>query len=164
MSSMHPLRKSLVLGGVCALLASCSWDPAAHQSTRHQHLAGRPGGSREQNHNPPEIEYLLVLDSNGKPRTSFHAGASVRVRLEVYSVAPDLGTVRTNWQIDRAGHTVRRWSLVGGFTGPTRGNLFRLTQSDQPAPNVGSGTYSVTARLAVQGATLSRSAQFFVRR
>ncbi|HZU14406.1 MAG TPA: hypothetical protein VFB58_16320 [Chloroflexota bacterium] len=114
--------------------------------------------------NPPQIEYLLILNSQGKPRTAFHPGGMVKARLEVYSVARTLSGVRTHWRITSEGHTVRDWSVTGGFNGPSRGHLFRMVQEDRLSWHAATGTYTVSVALTVQGRHLARAARFYVRR
>jgi hypothetical protein len=152
------------LTALCVLAASCSIGATGSHRSHHNPQGRRvaPGSARA--HNPPQIEYLLVLNSNGKPRTSFHPGDIVRFGLEVYSVSSSLADVRTEWQVRKEHGTVRSWSTTGGFTGPTRGNLFHMVQSETLPQNAAAGTYSVTATLVVQGVPLKRSAQFYLHR
>lgn len=158
MRQRHRRLAGALLGCLCILAASCSVQASSHRQ------AGTSSSSASRSHNPPQIEYLLVLNSNGKPRTFFHPGDIVRFRLEVYSVLNSLGGAATSWRIGQAGTTVRRWSVSGGFTGPTRGNLFRMIQSETLPQNAAAGTYTVSAALALQGRHLTRTAQFYVRR
>jgi hypothetical protein len=120
--------------------------------------------SAAQSDNPPQIEYLQVLNSNDKPHTSFHRGDVVRFRLEVYSVSSNLHGVSVHWLTQEGRHTIRQWSNPGGFTGPTRGNLFRAIQSMHLAEHAALGTYTVSASLNVQGRHLTRSVRFYLRR
>lgn len=113
--------------------------------------------------NPPQIEYFLVTDAHGKPRTSFTRGASVGFRIEVYSLSHSLGNVRSSWNVRVSGQAVRSWSHSGGFTGPTRGNLFHLTQTMKLRSHSRSGAYTASVSLSVQGQHLTRSARFYVR-
>jgi hypothetical protein len=136
----------LLVGVAACLLWGCGSAPA----TAH---AG----------NPAQIEYLLVLNAHGKPRTSFTPGAGVGFRAEVYAVTRSLGGVRSAWTVRGAGKTVRAWSKSGGFSGPSRGNLFRLTQTMRLPSDIRAGTYTVAVSLSVQGRHLARSARFYVR-
>lgn len=113
--------------------------------------------------NPPQIEYVLVLDSHGKPRTSFHPGAKLGFRIELYFVGKNAGGVETAVRVTTDNHTMFHRTLHGDFRGPTRGNLFTQTQLVTLSPHTHPGTYTVSVALTVDGRHLSRSARFYVR-
>lgn len=113
--------------------------------------------------NPPQIEYVLVLDAHGKPRTSFQPGAKLGFRVELYFVGKSAGGVETAVRVTTDHHTMFRRTLRGDFRGPSRGNLFTQTQMLTLSSHTRPGAYTVSVALTVDGRHLSRTARFYVR-
>jgi hypothetical protein len=114
--------------------------------------------------NPPRIEYVLVLNAHGKPQTSFHSGATVRFRVELYLASRSARGVETVWRVQSGKHRLLNRTVHGSFRGPGRGDLFTQTQSLHLPAHPASGTYTVSTSLTIGSRHLSRTARFYVRR
>lgn len=114
--------------------------------------------------NPPQIEYVLVMNGHGKPRTSFRPGATVGFRVELYFVSRSASSANTVWRVTSGRRTDFHRDVHGGFHGPTRGNLFTQVQTMTLPRSAPAGTYTAAVTITVSGRHLSRSARFYVRR
>lgn len=114
--------------------------------------------------NPPRIEYVLVLNARGTPRTSFHPGGKLAVRVELYLVSRSAARVKTDWHVTSGHRVIFHRAVSGNFHGPMRGNLFTQTQALHLSRGAATGTYDANVVINVNGHRLSRTARFYVRR
>ena len=134
-----------ILAGLIALGLTALWLPSARAA------------------NPPRIEYVLVLDAHGKPRTYFQPGAKVGFRVELYLTERSAAGAKTVWRAWIGKHTLLARTIHGRFHGPTRGNLFTQTETIKLSRHALAGAYTVRVSIAVRGRHLSRTAHFWVR-
>jgi hypothetical protein len=113
--------------------------------------------------NKPILEYLLVLNGHGKPQTYFKHGAAIGFRVEVYAPGQRAGGLSATWRASAPRYLLWSKSAQHGFRGPTRGNLFTLTDKAAIPRGAPATRYTVTVRVTVAGYHLSRSEHFWVR-
>lgn len=115
--------------------------------------------------NPPQINYLLVLNGHSRPQTYFNPGARLAFRVRLYLVTDSaIHKATARWRVTFGRRVVLNRSVRDHFGGPTRGNLFTQTQQMKLPAHATRGTYAVSVQLDVAGRRLSRSTRFWVKR